>query len=183
MKIYKANDHNLRAQISDALTTLETGAAALGARVTAIEGREEVYAYKSADQTLIGTAYADVTGTGLAVAANAAYRFQFQLIADADATTTGIDVAVNGPAGFVNIQYTQSYWTSATAFTTARASLYDNNTASVTSNGTSQAVFVVEGIFVNGATAGTLIARIKREAVGSGPNVRAGSFGRLRKLS
>ena len=183
MKIYKANDHNLRAQISDALTTLETGAAALGARVTAIEGREEVYAYKSADQTLIGTAYADVTGTGLAVAANAAYRFQFQLIADADATTTGIDVAVNGPAGFANIQYTQSYWTSATALTTRRASLYDANTASTASNGATRAIFVVEGIFINGANAGTLIARIKREAVGSGPNVRAGSFGRLRKLS
>ena len=34
-----------------------------------------------------------------------------------------------------------------------------------------------------GANAGTLIARAKREAVGTGPNVRAGSYGRLRQIS
>lgn len=174
--IGRNNDHNMRQQISEALTSLETDVAAL-------EVGAEVYAYKAADQTAIGTAFADVTSTGLAVAANSAYWFEFQIIADADATTTGIDLAVNGPAGFSNIQYTLRYWTSATVQALARGANYNIDTASTTSNGTTQAIYTLEGIFINGATAGTLIARIKREAVGSGPNVRAGSFGRLRKLA
>lgn len=174
--IFRNNEMNVRRQIGDALTALETDVAAL-------EAGAEVYAYKAADQTLIGTSFADVTSTGLSVAANSAYAFEFQIIADADATTTGIDLAVNGPAGFSNIQYTLRYWTSATVQALARGANYDVNTASTSSNGTTQAIYTLEGIFINGANAGTLIARIKREAVGSGPNVRAGSFGRLRKLS
>ena len=174
--IVRGNDHNVRQQISEALAALE-------ARAATLEGRADVYAYKSSDQTLIGTAFADVTSTGLAVAANQAYWFEFQIIAEADATTTGIDIAVNGPAGFSNIQYVQRYWTSATAVTITRAATYDANTASTNSAGTAQAIYSCEGILINGATAGTLIARIKREAVGSGPNARAGSFGRLRKLT
>lgn len=136
-------------------------------------------AYKSADQTLIGTAYADVTSTGLAVAANTNYFFEFYLIADADAVTTGIDVAVNGPASPTSINYEQVYWTSATVRTERPASAYDANTASTASNGATRAIYRVRGILRNGANAGTLIARTKRENVGSGPNIRAGSFGRL----
>lgn len=59
----------------------------------------------------------------------------------------------------------------------------DGDTASTASNGATRAVFKVEGILRNGANAGTLIARAKREAVGTGPNVRAGSFGRLWQIS
>ena len=86
------------------------------------------------------------------------------------------------PAAPTSINYEQIYWTSATARTERPASAYDNNTASTGSNGTTRAIFIVRGILVNGANVGTLIARIKREAVGTGPNVRAGSFGRLTKL-
>lgn len=145
---------------------------------------DSIIARKTADQTLIGTSFADVTRTGLPVEANAVYEFEFVLICDADAVTTGIDVAVNGPTiGSGTINYTQEYWTSATAKASAPATAYDNNTASTGSAGATRAIYRVSGIFVNGANAGTLIARAKREAVGAGPNVRAGSFGRLRKIS
>jgi len=138
------------------------------------------FAYKSADQTAIGTAYADVTSLGFSLAANKSYRFEYLLIVDADATTTGIDVAVNGPTiGAGAIYYEQVYWTSTTAFSTVQATAYDNNPASTASNGTTKRIFRVWGIIVNGANAGTLIPRAKREAVGSGPNVRAGSCGFL----
>ena len=143
-----------------------------------------IWSRKTAAQTLIGTAYADITELGLPVAATTTYEFEFNIIADADAVTTGIDVAVNGPTiGAGTITYTQEYWTSATVKAIAGAIAYDNNTASTASNGTAARVFVVKGIFVTGATAGTLAARIKREAVGTGPNVRIGSWGRLTKLS
>ena len=145
---------------------------------------DAIYAYKPTDQTLIGSSYADVTLTGLPVEANATYAFEFYILIDSDATTTGIDVAVNGPTlGAGSIYYEQVYWTSATVFATAVATAYNNDTANTTSNGTAARMFVVKGILRNGANAGTLIARAKREAVGTGPNVRAGSYGKLTRLS
>lgn len=150
------------------------GAAGLG--FTAI-------AYKSADQTLIGASYADVTSLSLPVLANKAYAFEFEIWADADATTTGIDVAVTGPASPTAIRYEQVYWTSATARTERAATAYDANTASTASNGTAPKPFRVRGVLINGANAGNIVARIKRENVGTGPNVRAGSWGRLSLLN
>lgn len=142
-----------------------------------------VLAYKSADQTLIGTSFVDVSGVGLAVEANTVYLFEFFLICDADATTTGIDVSCNGPASPTAITYEVVYWTSATARTERCFTAYDGNTASTASNGTAAKIFYVRGILRNGANAGTLIARAKREAVGTGPNVRAGSYGLLYKIT
>ena len=145
---------------------------------------QSVIALKTSDQTAIGTSYADVTGTGLAVAANTTYAFEFNLICDADAGSTGIDVACNGPAGATSINYIQPlYNINVTGFTEKYAAAYDSDSANVTSTGTTRAIMKVKGILVNGSTAGTLIARAKREAVGSGPNVRAGSYGILTKLS
>jgi hypothetical protein len=141
------------------------------------------YAVKTTDQTLIGTAFVDVSSTGLAVAASTNYEFEFVLICDADAVTTGIDVSCNGPTiGAGTINYTVTFWTSATVTASTPFSAYDGNTASLNSNGTTRAIFTVRGILRNGVTAGTLIARAKREAVGTGPNVRAGSFGRIRQI-
>jgi hypothetical protein len=142
-----------------------------------------VIAYKSSDQTAIGTAYADVTSTGLSVAANTSYGFEFYIIADADATTTGIDVSVNGPASPTRISYDVLLWTGATGTVWRGGTAYDTDWAQGNSAGTAERMYLVKGVIVNGANAGTLIARIKREAVGSGPNVRAGSFGRLWKIS
>ncbi len=139
--------------------------------------------HKGSDQTAIGTSFADVTGLGFAVLANTTYAFEYFLICDADATTTGIDVAVNGPASPTNIDYEQVSWTSTTVQSIVGATAYDNNTANANSNGTTRRIFVVRGILRNGANAGTLIPRAKREVAGTGPNVRAGSWGKLTRLN
>jgi hypothetical protein len=135
-----------------------------------------LWAYKSGDQTSIGTGYADVSGTGIAVAASKAYTFRFVVIADADAVTTGIDVAVNGPASQTAVYYTSTLYTSATTQIVRPFAAYDGNPANPGSAGTTRSVYVAEGVFINGTNAGTLIARVKRENVGSA-NVRAGSYG------
>lgn len=134
---------------------------------------------KTADQTAIGSAFADVTGLGFTLLAGTTYSFRYLLICDADATTTGIDVSVTGPANPTAIVYTMGYWTSATAYTERGGVAYDTNTASTASNGTARRLFVVEGIIVTAGAGGTLIPRAKRENVGTGPNVRAGSVGQL----
>lgn len=138
---------------------------------------------KKTDQTNIGPVYQDVSGTGLAVEAGGTYWFEFGLICDADANTTGIDVACSGPALPSSLVYEQEYWTSHQSQTKRSAAVYDANTASTDSNGMTRAMFYVRGVLRNGETPGTLVARVKREAVGSGPNVRAGSYGRLVRLA
>lgn len=142
-----------------------------------------IVARKSSDQTLIGTSFADVTGTGLAVEANTTYRFEFHIKLDSDATTTGIDISCNGPAAPTSIDYEVVVWSSATAQRIAAESAYDTvTTPNVNSNGPTARFYRCFGVLVNGANAGTLIARVKREAVGTGPNARAGSFGMAWKL-
>ncbi len=154
-----------------------------GTNFTQLRPGDSLLAYKTADQLLIGIAFADVTELGFPVAANTAYAFEFHLIADADATTTGIDVACNGPAAPTSITYTQEYWTTTAAKAVAGALAYDNNTGSLNSAGASDRIYTVRGILRNGANAGILIPRIKRENVGTGPNVYAGSWGSLTKLT
>lgn len=161
MKIFRNNTMNMRRQIGDALPT---------------------YVYKTADQTAIGAAFADVTGMGFTVEANTVYSFEYHLIMDADATTTGIYAAVNGPASPTSINYTLTYWSASLATAEQLAVAYDTACTHVNSQGTTPAIYVIRGILRNGANAGTLIARAGREAVGSGPNVRTGSYGFLRKI-
>lgn len=150
---------------------------------TDIEAVGARFAHTTADQTAIGTAYTDVTGLTFSVVANGVYEFEFQVWIDSDATTTGIDVAVNGPASPTAIVYEQRYHTALNTIVTARATAYDANTASTDSNGATARLFSVKGILRNGANAGTLALRAKREAVGTGPNVRSGSWGRITKIN
>lgn len=137
----------------------------------------------SADQVLIGSTFATVTGLDMAVAANTNYMFEYWILADVDATTTGVDVAVSGPANPTQIAYECEVYTSATATAKTSATAYDANSANANSAGAAQRWYKVKGVLRNGANAGNLSARIKREAVGTGPNVRAGSFGLLTLLS
>lgn len=167
-----------RALIDDADAAAQRTTLGLGPLATlAAPTMVPVCSVKGSDQTAIGTSYADVSGTGVSVSASKTYSFVCQLIADSDAVTTGIDVSVNGPAiGAGSMTYNSTYWVSATAIAMKPFAAYNGDTASTASNGTARAVFIVEGILVNGSTAGTLIARAKREAVGTGPNVRTGSY-------
>jgi hypothetical protein len=129
----------------------------------------------TSDQTLIGTSYTDVTGLSFSVVSGKTYVFDFLIIADADATTTGIDVSCNGPTATV-LNYTAEYWSTATATAVRGSDTYNFNTASAGSAGTARRIYRVTGILRPSAD-GTLSARIKREAAGSGPNVRSGSCG------
>lgn len=137
----------------------------------------------TSDQTSTGSTYVDVTGLSFSVAANKAYAFYFMLFVDTDAGTTGADVAVNGPASPTLIRYMAQFWSAATTLASRNCSAYDTDTASPGGNGATAAPYIMQGILVNGANAGTLIARCKREAVGSGANIRAGSFGLLVALN
>lgn len=142
------------------------------------------YVYTTSDQTAIGTSYVDITALTFAVIASGVYLFEFTVWADADATTTGIDIACNGPAiGAGTIVYTQRRWGSATADVSTRATAYNNDSAAANSCGATAQEHQCRGILVNGVNAGNLTCTIKRENVGTGPNVRAGSWGRIQRIA
>lgn len=153
-----------------------------GRNILLLSSRAETIAYKTTDQLALGTSYADVTETGLWVAAKTAYDFEFRLIMDADATTTAIYAGVNGPASYAALSYTVTSWAASGASFESFATDYDFGLSHTNSNGADAAIYVVRGTFQSNDE-GTLIARACREAVGSGPNVRAGSFGRLQRIS
>lgn len=130
----------------------------------------------TSDQTLIGTAYVNVAGLGVSISPGT-YFFHFYVVCDTDATTTGIDLAVNGPANDY-IYYTQFGFGSATASLARVMTTFDQNTANISCAGTTRQIYEVYGM-IKATAAGTLVPRIKREAVGTGPNVRAGCVGFL----
>lgn len=148
-----------------------------------IEPRVPRVIYTTSDQTLIGTSYANVTGLSFALVAGKSYRFEFRIIADADASTTGIDVAVTAPSSPTRLVYSQYYPRSTGVWQFNGATADDANTANTGSGGTTPLEYVVAGEIVVGSSSGNLTARIKREAVGTGPNVRAGSCGFLWQLN
>jgi len=172
--IYKdSTDQYVNHAVSGDATMDANGVLSLTSQLTAM---------KTSDQTAIGTTYADVTGLGFSLAASTNYQFEYYIIADSDATTTGIDVGMNGPASPTTINYSVTYWTSATVSALRGAIAYQLDTASTASNGTAARIFLIQGTVRNGSNAGTLIPQAKREAVGSGPNVRSGSYGILRRI-
>jgi hypothetical protein len=148
-----------------------------------LEPRTPRVVYTTSDQLLIGTSYADVTGLSFPVEAGKSYAFEFRVLADADAAGTGIDLAVSVPSSPTRINYSQSLPRAATALAFNAAVASDTNSANTGSGGTTTCEYIITGELVNGANAGTLVARIKREAVGSGPNVRAGSVGFLWQMN
>jgi hypothetical protein len=149
----------------------------------ALERRTPRTVFTTSDQTLIGTSYTDVTGLTFAVEAGKTYHFRFHVLADADAAGTGIDVAVTAPSSPTRLVYSQLLPRATSALAYNGGTSNDLNSANTGSGGTTALEYVVTGTLVNGANAGSITARIKREAVGTGPNVRAGSVGFLWQLT
>ncbi len=144
-------------------------------------------AYKTTDQSSIGTSYEDVDETGLPLLANEAYAFEFVLYCSTNDNGIAINVACNGPASPTSVMYEQIFWNASTGRSQRFADTYDANPTDNT-GGTNQTVrlYRVRGIVRNGANAGTLIARVNRESGGAGgtdATVYAGSYGTLTRLT
>lgn len=150
------------------------------------ELREDVedfqFAHVDVDSSSLGAAFVDVSGLTFTLEANTTYQFDASVQATTDNTTTGVDIAVNGPANPQSLHYVQGRYSSTTGYLETVATTYDNDTASTSSFGPTARSFRVRGIIRTGNTAGAFAIRMKREAVGTGPVVIAGSWGWVRKL-
>lgn len=144
------------------------------------------HVFKTADQSNnSNTTLADVTDLSFAVEANATYLVEFNLFVVAAATTTGLVVALNGPAigtGYLrygaNIPTTTAvpFMNGATAYDTALV-------ATATPSITVPVLAIVTGFLANGANAGTLALRMRSEISGSNATIQRGSWGRLVKVA
>lgn len=144
----------------------------------------ERQAKKSADQTASVTALADVTDLAFSVAASTDYAFDFWIAYQTDATTTGIGLAINGPASPTLVSYTADI--SGFAGDSGNSTYHGMGTAlddAIVSGSVANAatIYVARlwGLLRNGATAGTLALRVRSEIGGSVVTVHQGSWGRI----
>ncbi len=140
------------------------------------------YVYLSADVTRAATSYADVTGMNFSVAANKNYEMKCSIIYRSSITTTGIGIALNGPASpaLVAGQFTSN--SSATAFNGRSFNAY-NGTGKTTGVQTANADIygLFNASFRNGATAGTLTLRFASENTGT-VTIRTGTYCSLTEI-
>lgn len=115
-----------------------------------------------------------------AVAASEVWSFDATLYFLTAAATTGIVVALSGPASPANVVYALETGETATAWRTLPASAFD--TALVGTAGLSTILVArVSGTVENGSNAGTLTVKFRSEVNGSGVTVKRGSYSRFFK--
>lgn len=143
---------------------------------------------KGSDQTFAATTFADVTGMGFAILANATYELEFDFIWQTATVTVGVGVAINGPASPVSIQGTALIVGGNPATTIGDVgslgfTAYDTGplTTSAAVINTSY-MARLNCIIANGGTAGTIIPRWRSETA-TNTTVKAGSTGTLRRLA
>lgn len=133
------------------------------------------------NKTITGTSFAD-TGLSFPVAANTDYVFRFALRVWCDATTTGARFQLTGPASPTAVAagaFIPSGTGAANAgVVTALSTSFFATTAGTVS--TTPVLVIIEGIFRNGANAGTLSLQAAAEVVSPGAvTVAAGSVGTI----
>lgn len=135
------------------------------------------YYVKGSDQNSTSSSLADVSGLGATVAANTDYHFCAILLWTTSSSTEGIGFAVNGPTSPDGIVY-NVFADRAGALVGASGcgTSYDTNIYQ-TIGSTSTRCAIIEGVFRNGANAGTLAMRVASETGGANScNVLAGSI-------
>ena len=134
----------------------------------------------TADITKSNVTLADITGLTFSIDASTTYLIEAYIFWLAAATTTGLSLALNGPASPTNVIYSAIIPTAATAIQAGGATAYETKitgTASLTT--TLGATF--SGQVVNGTTAGTLAMRWSPEVVASA-TIKRGSWARVVKI-
>lgn len=133
----------------------------------------------TADQAISVTTLTDIAGLSMPIAANADLIFEALLVWQSAAATTGIRLAINGPAGALEITALVEIQTSATAFALQLHTGYQGGaaTASIDTANTRR-VARLSGVVRNGATAGAVSVQAASEVAGSAVTVKRGSWAR-----
>lgn len=133
----------------------------------------------SAGQSNSTITLADVTGLSFELAPNSHYRFRFVGGYTSAVGTTGLSLAVNGPASPLWMSFAaQIAMTGATAaFGVGTA--YNTPSTAPTGGGATPLPFTLEGTISTGDTGGTLSLRFASEVGGSTVTILRGTIGEL----
>mgnify|MGYP001580759890 CR=1 FL=1 len=131
---------------------------------------------KTADQSNSTTTGANISDLTIPLGASQMAHFHAYLICSAAAVTTGIQLAINGPASPGQVEATIIGWSDATTRVTDGVSAYETYQANLSSAGATRRVFEIIGRVVNGTVRGTLALRFKSEVGGSAVTVHRGSW-------
>lgn len=130
---------------------------------------------KSSDQTNSTTSYADVSDLTFEVGASSTYVAQWILVASSAAGTTGIQLAVNGPASPAEVTATITCFSAAGTPSTLNVNAYDTGLDLTDSAGSTRVQCSIRMTLRNGANAGVVAARVKSEVGASAITIHAGS--------
>ena len=137
----------------------------------------------TADVSNSSTAFADVTGLSFSVAADKDYLVEFFLIVQTDNALSGIGLGVTGPVAFIALCLFGHVVASQTSAAHFSIRAYDEGYIAAGSDGLNNLPAELEGIFRNGANAGTFQLRFRSENDGDAVIVKAGSILRWRLLN
>lgn len=128
----------------------------------------------------LGIGYVDATGLSFSIAASKTYHFDFFIRWESAATTTGINLAMNGPASPTAVAFVAFSAFNPTTYSPRPMTAYDTSSSGTGAQATGTALFAeIKGIVVNGSNAGTLQVRFQTEIPTSAVTIKAGSGGRL----
>lgn len=135
-----------------------------------------------ANRQTSSNALSDVTGLSFSLKANTHYAFRFTGAYTAQAGTTGLSLAVNGPASPNLVRMVGQIHESATAVRGGATAAYDTALTGANSGGATPLPFWVEGNISTGASGGTLALRFASEVNGNQVTILAGSMGELKAV-
>lgn len=146
---------------------------------------------KTADQAISSAGFVNVTDLGFTADASGVYFVKGFIMYQSSATTMGVLLSFNGPASptKMRIHTAKELTAVATAgtdkFSEVVATAYDtpnpNSTAEIAAG--ADLLFWFEGVFVNGANAGTFTLRLSKENVAGTATIMANSYMQYQKIN
>jgi hypothetical protein len=120
--------------------------------------------------------FANVGGLSWQLAANSHYVFEITGVYTAAAPTTGLQIAVNGPASPVMVRAVGNIGVSSSSSVLGVAAAYDVAIGATSSGGSTGLPFTLNGNISTGPTAGPFGLRIRSGVAGSAVTVISGSY-------
>lgn len=161
--------------------TAPGGSVTLTAREIVIVGMgDEVSGVrKSADEAITSGTFVNVADLAFELSPASSYKFKFTGGYTTAAGTTGLQLAVNGPASPAFVRYVGQIHTTATAVLGGAGAAYDAAIAATASGGATALPFAIEGSITTGAAGGPFSLRARSEVGGSAVTILRGSIGEL----
>lgn len=130
-------------------------------------------------QTITGTTLVDVTGLRFELAPHSHYYFRYLGGYTSAVSTTGLSLAVNGPASPDWISYAAQIAMTGITAAYGVGAAYDTPSTAPTGGGATMLPFSLEGTISTGDVGGTFTLRAAAEVAGSTVTILRGSIGIL----